>query len=352
MTRAPARIGVFRALMLGDMLCAVPAMRALAAHWPQAERVLIGLPWARDWAERLPCIDRFVPFPGWPGLPEREPDLAALPEFLQAMQQEGFDLLLQLHGSGGIVNPLLASWAPRRLAGFVEPAGWCSDPALHPPWPTQGSEVERLLRLTDHLGVPRAGTALEWPLTEADRCAARRLIGPGAPHAVVHAGARYASRRWPARRFAEVADRLAAAGFRVLLTGSGGEQALVAEVAAAMRGPCLPLAGCTDLWTLGALVAEARVVVCNDTGISHVAAATGTPSVVVSSGSDVARWAPQDAQRHRVLWQDMDCRPCGFEHCPHGHGCAWAVSAQDVARAALEQARRAERAAPALETTE
>ncbi|HET9643746.1 MAG TPA: hypothetical protein VFP68_10420, partial [Burkholderiaceae bacterium] len=75
------RIGVFRALVLGDMLCALPALKALRAAHPEAQLTLIGLPWAAELVARLPFIDRFIPFPDFPGLPEQPPDLVALPEF-------------------------------------------------------------------------------------------------------------------------------------------------------------------------------------------------------------------------------------------------------------------------------
>lgn len=353
---APRRIGVFRALMLGDMLCAVPALRAISARWPQAELVLIGLPWAREWARRLPMVQRFVEFPGWPGLPEREPDLAALPGWLQAMQAERFDLLLQLHGSGSVVNHLLAACAPQRLAGFAEPDDLAPEPALFTRWPRQGHEIERLLHLTDHLGLPRQGTAMLLPLADDDRARATALLAAegagGGPYACVHAGARFSSRRWPAERFAAVADQLARQGLRIVLTGSEGERPLVQQLRQAMRQPAIDLTGRTDFWSLAALVQGARLLLSNDTGVSHVAAAVGTPSVVVSSGSDVARWAPLDTGRHTVLWADTPCRPCGHEHCPYQHECALAVGVDEVAAVALRRAIDPAPSAPAAPRTE
>ncbi|WP_046115581.1 glycosyltransferase family 9 protein [Aquincola tertiaricarbonis] len=334
----PRRIGVFRALMLGDMLCAVPALRAIAARWPEAELVLIGLPWAREWANRLPMVSRFVEFPGWPGLPERETDLAALPGFFQAMQAERFDLMIQLHGSGSIINNLLAACAPQRLAGFAEPDDLATEPELFTRWPRQGHEIERLLHLTDHLGLPRQGTGMLLPLTDDDRARAAALVGDGPPYACVHAGARFTSRRWPAERFAAVADRLAGQGLRIVLTGSEGEREVVQRVKQAMRHEALDLTARTDFWSLAALVEGARLLLSNDTGLSHVAAAVGAPSVVVSSGSDVDRWAPLDVQRHTVLWSPAPCRPCGHEHCPYQHECALAVSVDEVAAVALRRA--------------
>jgi ADP-heptose:LPS heptosyltransferase len=302
---ALARVAVFRPRVLGDMLCAVPALRAIRAALPGSEISLIGLPWAAELAERLPHIDRFIEFPGFPGLPETIPDIAALPGFLQTMQAAPFDLLIQLYDGGRIVNPLLAACGARHLAGFVEPGGFCSDPALHAPWPAEGHEIERLLTLTDHLQMPRQGDALIFPLNDTDRVELASFW-PDAygTHriAVVHPGAQGASRRWSPQSFAKVADSLTDQGCQVVLTGTAAEAVLVEEVQALMSSPSVSLAGRTVLWTLGAVIERASVLVCNDSGISHIAASLGTPSVVVSAGGDVSRWAPLNRERHVVLW--------------------------------------------------
>jgi ADP-heptose:LPS heptosyltransferase len=152
----------------------------------------------------------------------------------------------------------------------------------------------------------------------------------------IHPGARLASRRWPLERFARVADALAGFGFTIVLTGSAGEAGLVDAVRSHMRRSSINLCGRTNLGTLAALVQQASLLVCNDTGISHVAAAVGTPSVVVCCGADPARWRPLDHARHKVLWSDVPCRPCAYEHCPTGHECAIGVSAQSVVARAVK----------------
>lgn len=321
------RVGVFRAHVLGDMLCAIPALRSLRFALPHAEITLIGLPWAAELAARLPEVDRFIEFPGYPGLPEVIADIEALPEFLRTMQAAQFDLLLQLHDSGEIVNPLLAACGAQRTAGFAQPGHYSADPDLHRPWPDAGHEIERLLSLTDDLGFRRQGVALEFPITDTDRVELASLW-PGAYGAqrvaVVHPGAQLPSRRWSPQGFAEVADSLSEQGCVVVLTGTATETQWVAEVQAAMHSLPVNLAGRTSLWTLGAILEQASVLVCNDTGVSHVAASLGTPSVVVSSTEDVSRWAPLDTERHRVVWHE------------HAHQ----ITAAEVARAAhslLEQ---------------
>ncbi len=335
----PARVAVFRALMLGDLLCAVPALRALSCAWPAARITLVGLPWARDLVRRLPYLHDFIEFPGAPGLPERVLEGWRWPAFVSAARAQRFDLAIQLHGSGERTNPILEQLGATRTAGFF-PAGQTGpDPATWLPWPEHLPEPRRLLALAAHLGAPPRGEHLELPVLPEERqafAALRRELPIGSPgYACIHPGARLASRRWPPERFALVGDRLARAGFAVVLTGSAEEAPLIAEVRAAMRAPAIELAGRTPLGLLAALVGEARLVVCNDTGISHVAAAQGTPSVVVSCGGDPVRWQPLDVRRHRVLWHAVPCRPCTHEHCPIGHECALGVDAEAVSEQAL-----------------
>lgn len=340
---AARTILVFRALMLGDWLCATPALRALRAGAPGARIALCGLPGTSELARRLPAVDEFIEFPGHPELPERRPAPGALEAFLMSLQARRFDLALQMHGSGGIVNPLVGQMGALASAGFATPAS-TQGMDLAVPWPEHGTEIERCLVLTDALGAPRAGLHIDLPLDAGDRAAAARLrAAHGVPerYAIVHPGSQLPSRRWAPERFAAVADALADAGLAVLLTGTPGEAPLTDAVRTLCGRRVIDLAGRTSsLWVLGALVEGATLVVANDTGLSHVAAAVGTRSVIVASGSDVPRWAPLDRRRHRVHWHATPCRPCGHAVCPTAHECAAGVPAEKVISTALELIER------------
>lgn len=335
----PERVAVFRALQLGDLLCAVPALRALRAALPRAHITLIGLPWARAFAQRFShYVDGFLAFPGGGGLPERAAGAREADEFYACAQAERFDLAIQMHGSGERSNAIVRRLGARTIAGFHRPGDRTPEPERFLSYPDELSEVERLLALMDYLGVPAHGHALEFPIyTEEWRQAAelRAAYGlrPG-EYACVHAGARAPTRRWGTERFAAIADLLASRGLRIVLTGTDDEGELIGTVARSMHTGCVNLAGCTSLGVLAALLTGARLLVCNDTGISHVASALRVPSVVIYTGSSPERWAPAERARHRAVYAQVDCRPCEYRECPIGHLCARGVEVMTVWREA------------------
>lgn len=102
---------------------------------------------------------------------------------------------------------------------------------------------------------------------------------------------------------------MAARELGIVLTGTASESDLTRVVAEVSGASCLDLAGKTDLGSLACLLEGARLLVCNDTGVSHLAAALGVPSVVIATGNNPERWAPVDQERHRVLCKPDGVRP-------------------------------------------
>jgi ADP-heptose:LPS heptosyltransferase len=332
----PRRVVILRALQLGDLLVAVPALRALRAALPSAIITLVGLPWARTFVQRFNhYIDDFLEFPGYPGLPEREPEIRQIPSFFAEAQNRRFDLALQMHGSGSYMNSILVLLGARINAGFYLPGNYCPDQDRFLPFRHNEHEIRMMLQLIEFLGVPLAGDELEFPLSEADwqkfRAVDEAAELMSSDYVCVHAGARYHSRRWPAERFAVVADALAKRGMRVVLTGTTGEAELVTSVSRSIRAPHFNLAGKTDdLGAFGALLGGARLVVSNDTGVSHIVAGLKVPSVIITSGSDPHRWGPLNHALHHNIYHPIECRPCTYFRCPIGHPCALSVTPEEV----------------------
>ncbi|GAA4570622.1 glycosyltransferase family 9 protein [Micromonospora coerulea] len=268
---------VLRALGVGDLATAVPALRGLRAGFPDRELVLAAPGWLAPLAGLVGGIDRLLPTDGLdhPVRPGRPPAVA-----------------VNLHGQGPRSHRLLAAARPGRLLAFTNVAAGHAD---GPGWDDDEHEVRRWCRLLHWYDLPAdpADLALLPPPAAA--------VPAGAT--VLHPGGKVRAKRWPARRFAALARALADRGHGVVLTGSADERDLAARVArtAGLTADAV-LAGRTGLADLAALVAGARLVVSGDTGVAHLATGYGTASVVLFGPVSPARWGPPpDRPRHRVL---------------------------------------------------
>jgi ADP-heptose:LPS heptosyltransferase len=299
------RIAIVRALKLGDLLCTVPAFRALRAAHPFAEIRLIGLPWSSELVRRYDAyLDGLFLLPGFPGFPERDFEPRAFTRFLGEVQSWAPDLVLQIHGSGDLSNPLALLLGGQTTVGYYLPGQFCPDPARFIPYPADLPEVARHLRLLEHLGVPSQGMHKEMPIYDADRRALADVVdghGLAGPYVVVHPGASVPERRWPPEQFALVADHFARQGLQIVLTGGPDEGPVTSSVQRLMHASAINLTGRTGLGTLAALLADAALLVSNDTGVMHVGESVGVPLVAVSFDSEGWRWAPRDAERCRFL---------------------------------------------------
>ncbi|SDD67331.1 ADP-heptose:LPS heptosyltransferase [Actinokineospora iranica] len=247
---------VLRALKLGDLLVAVPALRAIRAHWPDQDIVLATSGWLAPLVELIGAVDRVLPVKG-----------------LEPLDVERPDVTVNLHGAGPESDEILdALGAPRRV-GYGRSG---------PHWEDGFHERVRMCRLLIAHGIPADPDDLRL---------ARPAIPSPAPGAVlVHPGAAYGSKIWPAERFAAVIAELSGP---VVVTGSAIERGLAERVVAlAGLAPEAVLAGRTSLLELAALVAHAALVVCGDTGTAHLAYAFGTPSVVLFGPVGPEIWGP------------------------------------------------------------
>lgn len=310
--RTGPRIAIVRMLPgLGDLLCAVPALRAVRAAEPSAHVTFIGLPSGQWLAERFPdYIDRWLPCTTCPGLPESEPDAFAHRRFLREARAARFDLAIQLHGDGRVTNAFTAALGATRWGGLRRDDASPGD-GLVTALRRGRHEVDRCGDALRAVGIPNGDSRLEFPVTARDEAELTAILGSPPPTlAVVHPGASHPDRRWPAASFAAIVDHLMTRVDVVALTGSPGEAGVAAAVAARTAVAPRDLTGRTPVGVLAALIAAARIVICNDTGVAHLAGAVGTPTVTVFARSDRPRWAVRGPDHRGVggrggAWPDV-----------------------------------------------
>lgn len=331
---------------LGDLLCSAPALRALRIFRPDLHVTVVTWPEMAAVVKRLGSVDELLGFPGFPGIPERAPDLDGWPAFTAAATEKRFDLAVQCYGDNPAANVVAQRLDARRVGGFA-PIGW--DPPrgtedLHLRYPTEEHEIRRHLLLMERLGVqlPADAERLTFSVTTAEETAHAQVLASLSlrprSYAVLHPGASSASRRWPVESFADLTARLHADGLRVVMTGSRDERDLVAEVVRRSPVPVLDLGGRTDLGGLALLLRDSAVLVGNDTGTAHLAAAVGARSVTIFQPGDPVRWG-YTGPTSRVLTPKVACAPCPHLQCPIDFRCSRATTPQRVMSAVRELAR-------------
>jgi len=255
---------VLRALGIGDLATAVPALRGIRKAWPGHRLKLAAPAWLAPLVPLIGAVDELAVTSG---------NLGHLPLV------SGPDVAVNLHGRGPQSTRLLRRLKPKRTLAFNVPKG--------PIWYQDEHEVTRWCRM------------LRWYGIECDESdlALRRPSCPPPVHnaTVVHIGAKVANRRWDRANFAKVAAALEDDGHRVVVTGNG----------ACWNGPGKDLVGKLSLEQLAALVADARMVISGDTGVAHLATAYERPSVVLFGPVSPRLCGPPRSRLHRALWNPV-----------------------------------------------
>ncbi len=333
---------------LGDVLMTMPALRALKESRPQSRLTLLTSSTGAEAARLVPEVDEVIVYDA-PWMKATAPRQSSSPDLrmVQRLRREEFDgaIIFTVYSQSPLPAALLCYLAdiPRRLAHCRENpyqllTDWIPDPE-----PAGGirHEVRRQLDLVAAIGcwTSRECLSLQVP-PDAHRRVAMLLHQLGLRQrgtwVVMHPGASAPSRRYPPELYAAVADQLVETlGWHVLFTGSASEQKLIQQIQRQMHGPSLSLAGRLKFAELAALIQLAPLVIANNTGPVHVAAAVGTPVVVLYALTNPQHtpWAVS----HRVLSHDVPCKNCCKSICPEGHhDCLRKIPPESVLAAAQE----------------
>jgi len=355
--RRARRVLAVRLDNLGDVLMTTPAISAIRLGTRDAHISLLTSPTGAALARCLPMLDEVIAFdaPWVKGSGKRAcDDTDGERRLLGRLARGHFDaaVIFTVCTQSALPAALLCRLAgiPLRLAHSRENpydllTDWVPDPDTVRT--DMRHEVARQLALVGSVGWQVDDERLQMAVTPQQRGRVRALlraagIADGQRYFVVHPGASAPSRRYPADRFGRAADEIAArSGCLAVFTGDAAEQPVIDEARRAMTQRSIALAGRLGIGELGALIDGARLLVANNTGPAHIAAAMGTPVVVLYALTN-----PQHTPwrvRARVLHHDVPCRHCGKSVCPQGHhACLLKVSPDDVVDAAMALLREVE----------
>ncbi|UXY16300.1 glycosyltransferase family 9 protein [Chitiniphilus purpureus] len=331
---------------MGDVLMTTPAIRALKQGAPGRRITLLASPAGAAVARHIPEIDHTIAF--------EAPWMKGGEATVNPAQDEAVRAQLAAGGFDAAVIFTVYSQNPQPAAYFCYLAGiplrlaHCRENPYHllSDWvperePEHGirHEVQRQLDLVAQVGCHTRDQHLSFQVRDEACNRVRRLLlaqglDEARPWVLVHSGATAPSRRYPPAQFAEAIRLLARSGCQAVLTGSAAELDDVAQLQQQAGVPTLSLAGRIDLAELGAAIRLADVVLSNNSGPAHLAAAIGTPLVDLYALTN-----PQHTPwlvRHALLFHDVPCKYCYKSVCPQGHhACLRQVSPAQVADAVL-----------------
>jgi len=331
MSREPRRILVRLPNWTGDVVMATPGLRALRKRYPAAHISAQVRPGLGPLMAGLPLVDAVVVASSW------RRGAGALLRDARSLRDPGFDLGVCLPDSWSSAL-LMRAAGVRAIAGYRRGG---RDWLLHHPvapraeWgPRRRVARERyVLHLLEAIGCPGQGLALELRTTPEEEAAADRLLAPlGSADAFVALapGASFGgAKRWTPESFGVVADALADAGAAVVIVGSPDEAPLGRAIRNRARSRLHDLCGQTDLGSLKALLRRASALVCNDAGARHVAAAFGTPAVVLF-GPTARGKTDCNLETVQIVETDVACRPCEQRECPIDHRCMTRIEPTQV----------------------
>ncbi|MDI6774970.1 MAG: glycosyltransferase family 9 protein [Verrucomicrobiota bacterium] len=322
------KVLIVKTSSLGDLFHALPAVHNLKVKAGAAIHWIVSRPYV-ELARRFADVERVIPFP-------RDVVLSNLGPFLRELRAETYDLILDMQGPlRSAIVARLARGSRRIGPSFHREGSRLLYDAVAGPRNKNRHAVEENMDFIDCLRIERIAPEfrVSFPAKAVDAPRPRVALLPTS---------RWPSKNWPPRSFAEVARRLKQVkGASIFLLGDAAGAADCRAIEAALDGGAVNLAGQTSLLEMGGLLEEMDLLLASDTGPVHMAAAVGTPALVVFGPTDPVRTGPYGA-KHRVVTASVSCRPCFSRTCRReGIPCLSGIAPEQVAEIALEMLREA-----------
>ena len=309
------RILLVKLSSFGDVIHALPTLEALRNLYPQGQ-----ITWLVEEAfvpliAGHPALDEVWGVPRVrPGQEMGRDQVLRLLRLLRRVRASRFDLVIDLQGLLKSALWVALARSPRKV-GYdrTRELSYLALTERIPPYDPEAHAVWRYLNVARHLGAPPTLPRFRLGLTPA---LPDFLASGDRPWVVLHPGARWATKLWPAAGWAQLGDWLSREkGLGVIITGSAADQELADQIITRMREQALNLAGRTSLPELAGVMQKARLAITADTGPMHLAAALGTKVVAIFGPTSPGRTGPF-GPGHRVVRLGLWCSPCFKRHCP------------------------------------
>lgn len=330
----PRRVLIIKPSAIGDVVHALPVLPRLKKLWPKAMLTWLITPMCAALVENHPLVDEVILFQRkrW-GRSWYDPsELGDLAGFVHDLRRRKFDLVIDLQGLLRSAWIALSTGAPRRI-GFSNAREFA--PAVYTElvdcsW-EHDHAVQRYLKIASALGCGSGPPEFCFAVDDRDRKYIANLIPPNTPYAVLMPGTNWDTKRWPIDRFAALVQPLKERfGLETVIAGAESDAPFARQIPAKFN-----LTGKTSLRQIVALLEPAHLVVGNDTGPMHMAAALGVPLVAPYGPTNPGRTGPFDRQ-DSVLRIDIPCSPCYSRTCSHQSCMQWLKIEQVLETAAAQ----------------
>jgi lipopolysaccharide heptosyltransferase II len=338
------RVCIYRIGNIGDTACAIPAMHAIRRAYPAAHLTIVTSPGkagsvgARELLEGVSWIDEIVVYHA-----EDIETARGRLELVRNLRARRFDVWFELPVVAASLATLFRNLMVARSAGVRWGFGWRYEPRFAAPAQTLFTdfpdEVERLLAIVRAGGFAGDDTEFRLELSDSNRRTVTALLdqaGVAAADLMIAfaPGAKLEPNRWPAERFIEVGKSLAARGYSIVVLGGGADVAMCDRIAKSIGRKATSLAGKTTVRDSCEVLGRCVMLVCNDSGVQHLAAAVGTPCVSLFTRREFPGiWWPHGPQ-NQVLLKDVECHTCFLDVCPYDNKCIKAIGVDEVIAAA------------------
>jgi ADP-heptose:LPS heptosyltransferase len=338
------RVCIYRIGNIGDTACAISAMYAIRRAYPRAHLTLLTSPGkagaigARELLEGVSWLDEIVVY--------NSEDIATARgrlDLIRNLRTRNFDVWIELPVVAASLLTQFRNMAVARSVGAQWGFGWRYEPRFAARAQTEFAEfpdeVDRLLEIIRAAGFAAHDSGFPLELSESNRQIVDELLhnaGVAAAEALVAfaPGAKLEPNRWPADRFIEVGKNLAARGCSVVVLGGASDAQMCGRIAKTVGPNAASLAGKITVRESCEVLARCAMLICNDSGVQHLASAVGTPCISLFTRREFpGMWWPHGRQ-NQVLMKNVECHTCFLDTCPFDNKCIKAIGIDEVIAAA------------------